>query len=58
MYYLICKITYSAKFLYIDFCKINEFIKDYDGSKYLTLIPVNEREKSLLIKYKEIFDKI
>ena len=45
MYCLICKITYSAKFLYIE-------------SKYLTLIPVSEREKGSLIKYKEMFDKI
>ena len=58
MYYLICKITFSAKFLYIDFHKINGFIKYYDGSKYSNLIPANEREKGLLIKYNEMFDKI
>ena len=42
----------------IDFHKINGFIKYYDGSKYSNLIPVNEREKGLLIKYNEMFDKI
>ena len=58
MYYLISKITYSAKFLCIDFHKINGFIKYYDGSKYSNLIPVNEREKGSLIKCNEMFDKI
>ena len=47
-----------CKFLYIGFHKINGFIKYYDGSKYSNLIPVNEREKGLLIKYNEMFDKI
>ena len=40
------------------FHKINGFIKDYAGSKYLKLILADEKEKGLLKKYKEIRVKV
>ena len=43
--------------MYIIFHKINEYVKDFDGIEYLTLIPGNGKDKFLLIKFKDIFDK-
>ena len=42
---------HSVKTWYIIFRKINGYIKDYDGGKYLALAPANEEVKGLL-KYK------
>ena len=41
----------------IAFHKINWYIEDYDGSKYLTLIPVDQKDIDALEEYKEILDK-
>lgn len=41
----------------IAFYKINWYIEDYDGSKYLTLIPVDQKDTDALEEYKEILDK-
>ena len=35
---------------YINFHKTNGYIKDYDGSTYLKLIPSNEKGKNLIKK--------
>ena len=60
IYYLRYKILYSAKpfSLSIIFHKISEYIKDYDGSKYLTLIPANEKYTNKVKTRKEIWVKI
>lgn len=39
------------------FHKINWYIEDYDGTKYLTLIPVDQKDIDALEEYKEILDK-
>lgn len=41
----------------IAFHKINWYIEDYDGSKYLTLIPVDQKDIDALEEYREILDK-
>lgn len=47
-----------CKNLYIIFPKISRYIKGHDGSKYLTLIPIDEKDKSVLKNYQEMLDKI
>lgn len=52
------KIPYSTKDLCIIFRKINACITNYDGSKCLTLLPTNEKEKVILKKYNKMLNKI
>ena len=47
--------SYNIKPLFIIFDKINEYTKDYDRTKYLTLIPGDENMKECLISWKVIF---
>ena len=42
----------------IIFHKINGCIKDYDQSKFLTFITGEEKNKGLLTKHDQIFDKV
>lgn len=43
----------------IIFPETSGYIKDYDGIKYLTLIPANDKEKGkdALKQYEEMWDK-
>ena len=58
MYYLEYKIPYHTKTLLLIFHKANRCIKDYDGNKYLTLIFSEKKDKDLLKKTREMFEKI
>ena len=61
-------ISYGAKLWYIDFNNINGYSKDWDGSKYLALIPIDEKKKQkkkfekkkkkLTINMKRVYEKI
>lgn len=49
IYYPKYEIPHSVKIFYVIFLKVNGYItKDYDGSKYLSLVPANEKDKGLL----------
>ena len=56
MYFIRRKILCTTKPLSISFYKINGCIKDYKGSKYLILIPSDEKGEGLLTKYNKMFD--
>lgn len=43
--------------LCITFHEINGYIKDFDRRKSLTQISANEKDKILLTKFKEMFEK-
>ena len=45
-------ISYGAKLWYIDFNNINGYSKDWDGSKYLALIPIDEKNRGIYWKKK------
>lgn len=45
---------YITKDFYIIFRKINFYVKNYDGNKYLSLIPSNGKDKDVLEKYEKI----
>lgn len=43
------EIPHSVKILYVIFRKVNGYItKDYNGSRYLSIVPANEKDKGLL----------
>ena len=42
----------SANHLYLSFNKVNGYIEESNGSKYLTLVPTDER-KDILKKYED-----
>ena len=46
-----CRTIYGIKHLYIIFPKMNGYIKDYDGSKHLTLVLANEERINLIKKF-------
>lgn len=50
LHYLRYKVLHSTQPFYIIFHKTNGYIKDYDESKYLKLIPSNEKGKNLIKK--------
>ena len=47
----------NVKLLYIIIEKINWFIEESNGKKYLTLVPTDEN-KDILMKYEELWKKI
>ena len=51
MYLIRYKLLCTTKPLSIVFHEINRCIKDYEESKYLILIPANEKDKGLLTKH-------
>ena len=38
---------YSVNPLYLVFSKVNEYFEEFNGNKYLTLVPINENKKKL-----------
>ena len=58
MHYLEYKISHHTKPWYVNFCKINRCIKDYDRNKYLTLIFSEEKDKDVLKKYETCLRKL
>ena len=44
--------------LHISFYKISGYIEDYDGNKYLTEVHIDARNKNVLEKFEEMFDRI
>lgn len=57
-FYFICyKLAYTAKPLFIILYKINGYIQVRDESNYLTFIPPDQKDDSMLKKYKKMQDK-
>ena len=44
--------------LHISFYKISGYIEDHDGNKYLTEVDIDARNKNVLEKFEEMFDRI
>ena len=47
---------YGANLLYLIINKINRYIDEINGNKYLTLVPTNE-SKDILKKYEKLWTK-
>ena len=47
----------SANLLYLLFNRINGYLEEINGNKYLTLVPTNESEEKMK-KYEELWIKI
>ena len=57
LHYLRYKSVYSVRPFCVMFHKINLYIKDHDGVEDLKFIHSEEKDKSMLTKYEESFDK-
>ena len=51
------KKIYSVNLSYLIFNKVNEYIEEIIGNKYLTIVPTNE-SKEKMKKYEELWIKI
>lgn len=59
IYYIGQEVSYGVKHFYITFAKLNGYLEeDHDGSQYLTLVPIDVKNKEVLKKYEDKVYKI